>query len=164
MSPTLTQVCYFKMHRTIAATIVALFLVVATESHSLKNESKKPGVATALKAYFQNNKHRSISRNKRQNSECEKVHLEADGPKYGRCQQIFFTAIGLQPLSIDNITTYCITDECYKYLHDIDEELIEKCSDDPGVSRSDYLCNTIISSTASSTRNYKFNYRFLYGV
>ena len=145
------------MHRIFAVAIIASFLVAATESRSLKSEFKVPGVSAALKAYIENKEHRSINRNKRQNSECEKVHLEASGPKYGECLEIFFSAIGFQPLSNDNITTYCITDKCYDYLYDIDEQLIEKCSDDPGVSRSNYLCNTVMLSTATSRRNFRFD-------
>ena len=127
---------HFKMHRT---AIVALFLLVATESRNLKSESKVSGVATALKAYFENNEHRLISRN--HHSECEKLRLEANTPKYRRCKDIFVSAINLQPVSDGNITTYCI-DECYKYIY-IAKQLIRKCPDYyPVVSRSNYLCNT----------------------
>ena len=133
---------HFKMHRT---AIVALFLVVATESRSLKSESKVPGVGAA---YFkQNNDDRLISRN---NSECKKFKSSL-GPKYHSCMDIFASAINfdLHPVSDDNVTTYCITDECYNYLYDTLIQLTEKCPDEyyPVVSRSDYLCNhTVILS------------------
>ena len=121
-----------------AVATVVLFLVASVESYSLKRDFKVPDARAALKTYFETKKHHTISRNKRQNSECEAVHLEASGPKYGDCQQVFYMDIGFQEVSDDDIADFCVTNGCSDYLYKIDEELIEKCPDDPGVSRSNH--------------------------
>lgn len=122
-------------------TIIALLLVATVESHSLKRDIKVPDVRSAVKAYFEGKKYHAISRNKRQNSECEAAHLEASSPKYGECAQIYYYAIGFQEISAADIETYCTTDDCQDYLYRIDEELIDKCPDDPGVSRPNFTHN-----------------------